>query len=388
VRTYDNQEEYVANTKADAFAGKPGVTVAFAGEKIAGGQPTGQRCIVVGVEKKLDKDQLADAELVPSEIDGIPTDVIEFPRLRALGTCTGGGGGGCPPHDEKWRPLIGGISAIVQGSTACTMGVIVRDSTDQRVVALTNNHCAGLLYDPDYKVPTFGSLSVVGLNMLQPSPYDGGTIDDKYGEVKRAVAMQFGTGAGASNIVDCAISGVPVGESDFKILELVSEGPYPFGEKALYSIGQQVLKVGRTTGVTPPPTTAVTSKSAVVNVDYSGGGGGDNNLATFTDQIICSAASRFSQGGDSGSAVVALINGRYRIIGLHFAGNSTGTLGVCCPIEEIAEFLDVEAWDGRVVVPYTAEMTLVVNGKTYVRVENTANPVTHYADSSSSSSSG
>jgi len=297
----------------------------------------------------------------------------------------GGAGTGCPPHDERHRPLLGGISAIEETSTACTLGVVVRDSSDQRLVALTNNHCAGLLYDPAYKVPTYGSLSVVGISMMQPSPYDGGVGADIYGVVKRSIAMQFGTTGGASNLVDCSISTIGVDDADYPILEL-DDGPFPFGAKALYSVGQQVSKSGRTTGNTPPPTTTVTSKNAVVNVDYSGGIGGDNNLAPFTNQIFCSAASRFSQGGDSGSAIVAFISGRWRIIGLYFAGNATGTLGVCCPIEEVESILNVEMWDGSVVLPYNTSEYVTVNGRLYQRVSETFDPATHTSSSSSSSS--
>lgn len=385
-RVYDSYEEFQANAYADVYVGKPNVTIAYASTKKKNGVDTGIPCVVVGVEKKEPIGNLSKNDLIPDVLPGgAITDVEEIPRITALTTCTGGGGGGCSPHDEKFRPLKGGISAIEETSTACTLGVIVRDSTDQRLVALTNNHCAGLLYDPAFKVPTYGSLSVAGINMMQPSPYDGGTSADIYGEVKRAVAMQFGTTGAASNLVDCAISSVAVDDADYPILEL-NDGPFPFAEKALYSTGQEVSKAGRTTGNTPPPTTTVTSKNAVVNVDYSGGLGGDNNVAPFTNQIICQAGSRFSQGGDSGSAIVAYISGRWRVIGLHFAGNDTGTLGVCCPIEEVASLLSVESWDGSVVIPYSVDEYIYINGRQYQRVGETTNPVTHTSSSSSSSS--
>jgi len=385
VRSYESKEEEIANTRSGEYVWKKGVTMAFAGEKFRGGKPTGILSIVVGVEKKMSLSRVAKRDLIPEKIAGIPTDVVEIPRIYALGTCTGGGGGGCPPHDEKYRPLIGGISAIEETSTACTLGLVVRDSTDHTLVALTNNHCAGLLYDVNYSVPDNGNSEVGGIVMLQPSPYDGGTSGDSYGVVKRAVAMQFGTASGQDNIVDCSISTTEIDDTDYIILEL-DDGPFPFGDKTMYSAGQEVLKAGRTTGNTPPPTTTVSSKSTVVNVDYSGGAGGDNNLAPFTDQIICTAASRFSQGGDSGSAIVAFINGRYRVIGLHFAGNANGTMGVCCPMEEIASLLNVEAWDGSVVTDYTEESAIYVNGRRYVRVGATTDPVTHSVGSSSSSS--
>jgi len=387
-RIYDSYESFQANAYADVYISKPNVTVAYASTKKKNGVDTGIPCVVVGVEKKESIANLSANDLIPGVLPGgAITDVEVIPRIMSLTTCTGDGGGGCSPHDDKRRPLQGGISAIEVGGTACTLGVVVKDSSDGRLVALTNNHCAGLLYDPAYKVPTYGSLSVSGIDMIQPSPYDGGVDPtDVYGEVKRAVAMQFGTTGAASNLVDCAVSAISVDDADYPILELDS-GPFPFAEKALYSTGQEVSKSGRTTGNTPLPITTVIDKDFVVNVDYSGGIGGDNNLATFTNQIWCQAATRFSQGGDSGSAIVAFINGRWRIIGLHFAGNAAGTLGVCCPIEEIESILNVESWDGSVVLPYNTANNVTINGRLYQRVGETFDPVTHTSSSSNSSSS-
>jgi len=386
-RVYDSYEEFQANAYVHSYANKPNVTVAYASTKKINGVDTGVPCVVIGVESKVSLSDLSQDQLIPSVLPGgAITDVEIIPRIMSLTTCTGGGGGGCPPHDEKFRPLQGGISAIEVGASACTLGAVVQDSSDYNLVALTNNHCAGLLYDPLFKIPTFGNLTVDGIEMLQPSPSDGGVSPtDSYGTVKRGVAMQFGTTGGATNLVDCSISTIAIGEADYPILQL-DDGPFPFAEKALYSTGQEVSKAGRTTGNTPLPTTTVTSKNGVVVVDYSGGAGGDNNLAAFTNQIICQAATRFGQGGDSGSAIVAFISGRWRIIGLHFAGDATGTYGVCCPIEEIASTLQVQAWDGSIVVEENVEENITVLGRQYRRVQDTSRPITHIASSSSSSS--
>lgn len=373
---YESHEEYLVNESHHEYSHKANVTVGYAGRKVVNGVVTDIPCIVVGVEKKMKKDLLSSIDLVPKEIGGIQTDVVEFPRIYASTTCTGGGGGGCYPHELKYRPMVGGISAIQYGSTACTLGAIVRDDTDQELVALSNNHCAGLLYDPSYSVPTYGSLDVTGIDMLQPSPSDGGLFADRYGQTKRAVAMQFGTGAGGSNLVDCTVSSIGVGDSEYLIMEL-DDGPFPFAGKAEYSVGEAVYKSGRTTGNTPAPITTVTSKNALVNVDYSGGLGGDNNIATFVNQITCTAASRYSQGGDSGSVILIRTNGRYRIIGLHFAGNAAGTLGVANPIEDVSTLLEVSWWNGDVVVAWTSDPFITVNGHTYQRVGETTDPITH-----------
>jgi hypothetical protein len=373
---YESHEEYLVNESHHEYSQKANVTVGYAGRKMVNGVETDIPCVVVGVEKKVKKDTLSSIDLIPKKIGGIHTDVVEFPRMYAATTCTGGGGGGCYPHDIKFRPLVGGISAIQFGSTACTLGAIVRDDTDKELVALSNNHCAGLLYDPAYSVPTYGSLDVTGIDMLQPSPSDGGVYSDFYGQTKRAVALQFGTGAGASNLVDGTVSSIDVGDSEYLIMEL-GTGPFPFAGKAEYSVGEAVYKSGRTTGNTPFPVTTIISKNAVVNVDYSGGLGGDNNLATFVNQLMCSAASRFTQGGDSGSVILIRTLGRYRIVGLHFASDAAGTLGIANPIEDVSTLLQVSWWNGDVVVSWTSDPFITVNGHLYRRVEVTIDPITH-----------
>lgn len=53
---------------------RPGVTGVDTGYKVVGGRKTDQLCIRVYVKKKQD---VAESELIPREIKGIPTDVIE-----------------------------------------------------------------------------------------------------------------------------------------------------------------------------------------------------------------------------------------------------------------------------------------------------------------------
>jgi hypothetical protein len=386
-RRYDTHEDQCANELAHEFIHKKNVTIAFGGTKIVGGVDTGEPCVVVGVVRKERKDRIGRKDAIPASVGGLRTDVIEFPRMYSRSTCTGESGLACFPHDQKYRPIIGGISAINEGSTACTVGLVVRDSVDRRLVAITNNHCAGLLYDTAYAVPDYGLPDVAGLNMLQPSPYDGGTLEeDVYGQVKRAVPIRFGLTYGSENLVDCAISSLGVDDAWYEILDVentvhgvAGSGPFPFANKDYYEAMEPVYKSGRTTGYTPPPATLVMSKDVAVPVYYNGTDT-DNNKAAFTNLIWYQAATRFSNGGDSGSAILILKNGRYRVIGLHFAGSSDGTNGLACPIESVASELQVEAWDGRVTVPGDPRETITVNGVSYNLVGYGNDPVTHTPD--------
>jgi hypothetical protein len=53
----------------------PGVIGVTIGTKYTGGSDTGQRALVVFVEKKLR--DVPEGERIPSDVDGTPTDVVE-----------------------------------------------------------------------------------------------------------------------------------------------------------------------------------------------------------------------------------------------------------------------------------------------------------------------
>src|SRR5512133_1927961 len=61
----------------DELLAKPGVVGVDINEKVSGGQPTGQLSIVVYVEEKKPKNRLSKEQMIPTEIEGIPTDVKE-----------------------------------------------------------------------------------------------------------------------------------------------------------------------------------------------------------------------------------------------------------------------------------------------------------------------
>ena len=112
---------------------------------------------MVYVEKKKPKSALDDAELIPAEIDGIPTDVVEEKIVLQAASVL---------LDEAAEPLIdateyttleGGISMGPCRSVFLsppdvpasgnyifvgTLGAIVRDRTSGARMALTNFHVA------------------------------------------------------------------------------------------------------------------------------------------------------------------------------------------------------------------------------------------------------
>ena len=107
-----------------------------------------------------------------------------------------------------------------------------------------------------------------------------------------------------------------------------------------------------------------------------------------------------SAGGDSGSPVCALINGEWKIIGIHFAGGRDRRTGehhaLACRIDKIAEKLNIKRWDGRnakrssqihhsvtpeptyAVLPgHTKQATIIIDGKTYYQVGRTDREISH-----------
>ena len=63
---------------------KKGVVGCAVGYKHIAGEKTDQICIVCYVIEKISEDQLDEGDLVPSVIEGIPTDVIESGGMKAL----------------------------------------------------------------------------------------------------------------------------------------------------------------------------------------------------------------------------------------------------------------------------------------------------------------
>ncbi len=62
----------------------PNVVGVDEGIRTKDGVPTGERCLVVYVERKVPRDQLAEAEILPGEIEGVSVDVVETGEITPL----------------------------------------------------------------------------------------------------------------------------------------------------------------------------------------------------------------------------------------------------------------------------------------------------------------
>lgn len=63
---------------------KEGVVIVGLGNKQTGGKDTGKLAIVVGVKKKLPLSALAAKDIIPKQIKGLDSDVVETGEIKLL----------------------------------------------------------------------------------------------------------------------------------------------------------------------------------------------------------------------------------------------------------------------------------------------------------------
>lgn len=304
----------------DELLQKPTVVGVALGHKVTGGVDTGDRAIVVLVERKVPLDELSPQDVVPPAIQGIPTDVREVGVLRAgpepLAAST-------VTLTKRYRPAFGGISVGHKDITAGTIATGCYDATafpgrPARFYLLSNNH---VLANSNAGQP--------GDAILQPGAFDGGTVEnDQIATLSRFVEIKFldGSANPPINEVDAALAEIDLSELDRRIhwvgtMRKVIAAPQP---------GLLLSKCGRTTGFT---TGSIQNINATVDVNY-----GDGKVARFVGQLITSP---MSAPGDSGS-LIADLDGN--VVGLLFAGSSLAT--VVNTIEAVQRLLGVKVADG------------------------------------------
>src|SRR5215216_60954 len=67
------------------------------GVKLVGGEPTGEPALMVSVTQKLPREMLAEDDLIPGELGGMQTDVLEVGYVS-------------PDLTQRFRPARGGCS--------------------------------------------------------------------------------------------------------------------------------------------------------------------------------------------------------------------------------------------------------------------------------------
>ncbi|HWI70874.1 MAG TPA: hypothetical protein VNT55_02895 [Baekduia sp.] len=309
----------------DELLARPGVVGVDINEKVSKGKPTGQLAIVVYVEQKQPKSKLKSDELIPAEIDGIPTDVKEekielYTAKEALLDVVG------LVDATKYTTLHGGISMGPCRSVHLeppevdtagdyifvgTLGAIVRDRATQAAMALTNFHVACI--DNGW---------AVGNTMAQPARNDGGSCPgDVFGTLTRAALSNHVDGAvvaiDPSKVTDCSIEEIGAVRG-----------------QAVAALNSAVRKRGRTTGLTHG---TVNSVDATVTIDYGDGLGNHTLRNQVRIAPDTTQSAQFSDHGDSGSVVVDAGN---NVIALLFGGSPSATYAN--PIQFVLDELSVD----------------------------------------------
>jgi hypothetical protein len=357
------------------------------GQKKTGDMYLSERSIVFGVKQKLQASDLSDQKIIPCmiEIDGqtYSTDVVEEPwDVVAMPTyCYDAGNNSVPPvvgkpvsdNRARTRPLSGGISGSappVNGFVnAGTLGGIVIDLQDQKLVGITNNHVggtpggAGAQASVPYTLAsetTYGAQASAyrNIDFYQPCSWDRGIVNyapDAIGSMKRAYPFSLPP---VYNKIDACVVNLSASITNRNSMIPLSapfNAPVPFATKQEIdglTTSDPVFKAGRTTGSIGSNACAlrVTLPSGNINVSFS-----PYTLyfsecikieSPVTDTVVGS-------GGDSGSLVYACISSSspmasaWKCIGLFFAGSTTGSVGYACRIDNIATMLSVSAWGGE-----------------------------------------
>jgi len=237
---------------------KRGVLGVGIGKKEVRGQATEAMSIKILVEEKVRESLLPTSEMLPKEIDGVPTDVISISsddsllsvRLRQSPM----------PENERtkrWRPAPGGVSVghyLLDG--AGTLGCWVSDSRSGEPLLLSCWHV----------IANSGNCKK-GDPVLQPAVLDGGKLpDDIIAYLERWIDVQMIVSTHdpddarqrlkdllerklevPTNEVDAAVAR-PVSDSVVST-EILGVCSAPKGVIAA-KLGTEVVKSGRTTGVT------------------------------------------------------------------------------------------------------------------------------------------
>lgn len=312
----------------DGMLGKAGIEMVYIGFKEIDGKMTDRLCVTAGVRRKLAEADVPKGGLVPSQVGGFPTDVVEVGQIRTY------------PQTARVRPAPGGYSVGHFGITAGTIGAWVLRGTSGRSHILSNNH---VLADSNG--------ARIGDAIFQPGRADGGSSADRIAALTEYVRIRFEGPGGkkklpgllfwriakavpnaiaalagcpnrlivaAPNVVDqpypnLVDAAVAAADSEADVARTISLIGPVVGIRDL-TLGDVVQKSGRTTDLTR---STVTGVNASVIVSY-----GPGKTARFRDQIVI-GGSGFSAPGDSGSAIMTA--DRY-LGGLLFAGGDNTTI--------------------------------------------------------------
>lgn len=355
------------------------------GFKEVNGKLTKEKAIIFSFKEKKPIEDLEPNEIIPTSITigdkTFKTDVSqgedEFVAYEACpssfyfwssNSTLNPTGATTPTQQSQIRPIKGGLQVRNQTKGwVGTMGFIAVDNENDSLVGVTNAHVMTEIFFRANESGR-GVENVYSDNIGQPS----GSVSQRVGVTKRYVPVQ-GNASGGINYVDGALftldSSVVDENSSYQYYGLSFTGAPEFATTSeiddLINNNYDLYSVGRTTGAKGEGLTKL--KFLSYNTVYV------NNNLTASDDRLCryddvisyvASASTTTDGdacfypinsGDSGSALLADFNGTLKIIGLCFAGSTSGspdgyfTVARACRIDRVAQQLNISAFTGQTV---------------------------------------
>jgi hypothetical protein len=299
----------------------PGVHTISVGAKRVGGRYTGTMSIQVLVTRKLPPHELRPDEMIPPEIQGVPTDVVEEGPATLLAGCVD------INDSSKCRPLVGGSQVQARhgldvGGTG-TLGCLARtkDLATNLLVLLSNAHVIG---DKD---------SHVGDKVGQPAMCSvcSGCCSDTVGKV-----LRFKKTAHVDAAIATINDDIPHTARQIKEIGTVM-GTRRLSQHEAQTTLIDVQKRGASSGRTLG--TVVGWVQQPLDIHNHNG----SLYRTATDQLRISVrdpSKCFAIGGDSGSVV--LDENRNVVALLHAATSTTGDTGFATPIQFVEDELQIE----------------------------------------------
>jgi hypothetical protein len=297
----DRQERLRRQTEVEALIERvsprllssPGVRTLAVGLKESGGTWGDAIVLRVGVEKKRPLAEIPEDEVIPTEIEGIQTDVFEARTTRPVAD-TG-----------RYRPLMGGIQVGNGTGEVGTLGCLAKRNAEDDLVILSNHHVMFAGKDA----------TDTGIEIAQPD--FSCCCCCRSGKIGVVLAGSIG------GLVDCAIASIV---NDVQhVQEIVDIGGVAGTDVAV--VGDAVHKRGRTTELT---------RGTVTMVNFATTSSQGN---AFTNQIFVNPDAGFTnfvEPGDSGSA---LMNGDDMVVGLIWGKN--GNAGVANRIADVEAALSI-----------------------------------------------
>ncbi len=216
------------------------------------------------------------------------------------------------------RPVVGGLEIGFPGFL-CTLGFVVSAGTQ----FITNSHCTlvqGGVENTPYTQDVGGPN--IGVEVVDP-PYGPipGCPAGRRCRLSDSALTHFNNGtATAQGQIARTVTCNAGTANDFQI-----NGSLSIAATATAGVGQTVTKVGRTTGCRRG-----TVVQTCVDVPVFG-----TDITLLCQTIVEASGLPLSLGGDSGSPVYVQAANHAIVVGLLWGGNSTGSLMVYSPIDQV-----------------------------------------------------